>query len=229
MSTLQEALNFEAKEAAVSLEELMGQILKNAEEAGENIRQEELDDYTIRKMTLAKHYLLKDIEKMEKMKKAIVAEWDTRIDKKKNEIKAIEDIIFKFLKNQNGGKALQFDIATISTKKNPHRVKVTDEAKAREYLAANNLLEDFLKPAPLDNSSLQKYMLDKLMEKANKHAQEKIKQEIENSPKKKISKQREKEILNETIKDLIEDFKQSLPEGFEYIEPSESIQFRYNI
>jgi hypothetical protein len=226
--TLQEALHVEAKEAIMSLEEMMKEMLGNVEEGGGNVPIE-LDDFTIRRMLLARDYLKKDIKKMDEMKKAIIADWDRRISKKKEQVEAIEGIVSKYIKEQNGGHPLQFDVATASMRKVPQKIEIKDEIKVRQYLQEEGKLESFLKPAELDKTLLKDHMMKQLMEKVEEEAQKRIQQEIEASEKKKISKKREKEIHDQVLAEMTEQLKVMLPEGFEYIAPSETLSIRSNL
>ena len=86
---LLDALVFEGEEAAGSLQEMMAEMLGNVEQGGGYVRSE-LDEYTIRKMMLAREYNKKDIEKMKAMKSAIMRDWDRRINKK---MKTLQQLI----------------------------------------------------------------------------------------------------------------------------------------
>jgi hypothetical protein len=226
--TLQEALELEAKEVVMNLEDMMQEMLGNAEANGEYIRPE-LDDFTVRRMILARNYLLKDIDKMEEMKKAIIADWDRRIQKKKEQVTVIENIVNHYIKEQRHGHPLQLDVATVSLRKVPQKVEIKDELKVRQYLKEQGKLESFLKPAELDKKLLKDYMMNQLMTEVEKEAQQRIQQEIEASEKKKITKKREKEIREEVLAEMTEQLKEMLPEGFEYVAPTETLSIRSNI
>jgi hypothetical protein len=226
--TLQEALELEAKEVVMNLEEMMQEMLGNVEANGGYVRPE-LDDFTIRRMILARNYLLKDVDKMEEMKKAIVADWDRRINKKMEQVKTIENIVNHYIKEQRHGHPLQLDVATVSLRKVPQKIEIKDELKVRQYLKEKGKLESFLKPAELDKKLLKDYMMKQLMEKVEEEAQKRIQQEIEASEKKKITKKREKEIREEVLAEMTEQLKEMLPDGFEYVAPSETLSIRSNI
>lgn len=226
--TLQEALELEAKEVVMNLEDMMQEMLGNVEDNGGYVRPE-LDDFTIRRMILARNYLLKDIDKMEEMKKAIMIDWDRRIQKKKEQVEVIENIVNHYIKEQRNGHPLQLDVATVSLRKIPQKVEIKDELKVRQYLKEQGKLESFLKPAELDKRLLKDYMMKQLMEKVEEEAQKRIQQEIEASEKKKITKKREKEIREKVLAEMTEQLKEMLPEGFEYVAPTETLSIRSNI
>lgn len=226
VTALQEALEFEGKEAALSIQDMMSEMIQNVEEGGGYVRQE-LDEFTIRKMLLARDYIKKDIDKMTEMKKAIVKEWDERIKKKKEEIKDIEKIVDNYIRYQNKGRTLSLDVATASLRKNPHRVKVVDENKVKEYFDKQGVLDNFLKDAPLDKTKSQQYFMKKFDEHVNRLAEVEIQKERKEVGK--MTKKREKEILQEVIEKELPTFNEQLPEGFELQMPEERLTIRSNL
>ncbi|CDQ41907.1 hypothetical protein [Virgibacillus salexigens] len=227
-AALQEALNYEAKEAVHSIQDMMEGMLQNVKDNDGYVR-EELDEMTIRKMMLAKHYLKQDIEKMKEMKKAIVKEWDQRINKKNDDIAAIDSIIDNFVKHQNNGKKLSFDIGTASLRRNNHKVTMEDENKAKAYFQNNGVLQEVLKEPSIDVTRAQNYFMIQFEQHVKSLAEATINQEIQMSEKKKITKKREKEILQETIDRELPNLQQNLPEGFKLIMPEEKVTTRFNI
>lgn len=229
---LEEALAFEAREAAdeisnlFSIEEMMGSMLENVEEGGGYVRQD-LDDYQIRKMLLARHYMQEDVKKMEEMKKAIIQDWDARIAKKKKDIQNIESIVDHYIKTEKDKKTLSLDIATASVKRYPHKVQVENEDKVKEYLAKQNLLDKFLKEPVLDKTAVQKYFEEKFQKHVESLANEAIEKEKEELGR--VTKKREKEIIIEITDRELPKFNETLPEGFALKMPEEKVTIRSNI
>jgi hypothetical protein len=226
MSTLQEALNYEAQEAILSIEDMMAEMLGNVE-AGGGYTGPKFDEIKIRKMLLARNFLLKEEEKLKEMKAVVAADWDKRIKGKRNQVEVIDGLIDRYIREDNKGKTLSLDVATVSMKRKPHTVKVNDEMKFRLHLAEEGKLESFLKPATLDTTLAQNAILNdykaKIEEKANKLI------EAEKSETGKITKKREKEIFEQLMAEGLKEFKDSLPEGLEFIEPTQVMSIRSNI
>jgi|SRR5699024_4256013 len=225
---LAQALEYEAADELESIEEMMASMLESADEAGEYIRPD-LDEYTIRKMMLARNYIKKDVDKLKEMKKQVSMEWDRRINNKNEQIDSINNLINDYIQKENNGKALSFDVGTASLKRQNHKVKVKDKDVVIDYLKKNNALETFLKPRELNETAAAKHFIDQFDEHVKNLASERVRQEVENSKSNKITKTREKEILKEITEEQLPFLRDSLPEGFEFIEPSYSLSIRTNI
>jgi len=225
---LLEALEYEGQEAVQSLEEMMAEMLGNVEKGGDYVR-DELDEYTVRKMLLARNYTQKDIEKMQNLKSAIVMDWDRRINNKKKDITNIEDMVDGYVRKQNKGKTLALDVATASLKRYGHKVKVKDKADVRAYFEEKNMLDKFLKPAQLDETLAQNHFMNLFESKVNKIVEDQVEYEIKQSEKNKITKKRQKEILLEVIEKELPAFNEELPKGFELVMPEEKLSIRTNI
>lgn len=227
-NALQDALIFEGKEATASVQDMMAAMLQNVEDGGGHVRQEH-DEYTIRKMLLARDYLQKDVDKMTEMKKAIIADWDRRISQKKEDIANIEGVVDSFVRHDNKEKALSLDVATASLRKVSAKIKVVDEKKVRKHLEETKTLDKYLKEAPLNKTLVQNSYMDEFNEKAEEIAKVEIETEAALNPKKKLTKKREKEILEEVIERELPKFNETLPEGFELEMPRKVLSIRSNL
>ena len=155
---LEQAMNFEAQLAAMGLDDLMTEIMENA---GVD-KDPTLDEMKVRRMIFALRYLDDEIETQKRMKKAIAAEWDSRIKKKEQQQEQIKEQIAKFVNEHNNGKALALDVATVSMKKKAAAIVIKDKAALRNYLVENDELHKFLKPGDLDETLAKKALLARL-------------------------------------------------------------------
>lgn len=224
-NALEEALEFEAKESVDSIKDMMDMMLQNVQEAGEHVR--DIDEITVRRMLLARHYILKDIDKMKDMKKAIVNDWDRRIKSKEEEVQKIESIVDYFIREKNGGKTLSLDIATSSLRRVNHKIKVTDEEKVEAYLKEKDILDHFLKKQ-IDKTKVQTYMLNQFSTSIQPIIDQRIEEEKEMNNGK-ITKKRMGEIELEVIEEQLPKFNETLPEGFELEMPKKVLNIRSNI
>ena len=147
---LEAALDFEANEIGMDLESMMAEFLDNADRNGETA----FDEMRVRRMILAIRHIERETEQMKRYKKAIVADWDRRIKAKEKNIEQIKDAIHGFLVNENNGKGLQLDVATVSVRKVKPSFEI-EKAKIpllRTYLDDAGVLQNFLKPAVLDET-----------------------------------------------------------------------------
>lgn len=147
---LQAAFDYESKLVGDNLEDLMAEMLDNADRSGEKA----FDDLRARKMIFAIRHLERERDELKRYKKAVAAEWDTRIKGKEENIERIKDYLFHSIQENNEGKTLHLDVATLSCKKVPASFSVdkTKIGKMREYLQEAGILEQFLKPAEINET-----------------------------------------------------------------------------
>lgn len=147
---LKEAMDFEVSEAGMDIISLMAEMSGNAEEKQESV----FDEMKVRRMVLSLRHLNRELNDLKRFKKAIMAEWDTRIENKKKSITEIKDVIHDYLVNKHEGKGLKLDVATISVKKVSPSFEI-DKSKVpllRAYLEDAGMLQNFLKPPALDET-----------------------------------------------------------------------------
>lgn len=160
----QSALDYESKEVGLGLEDLMAEIMQNAD-----VREgSTFDEMKIRRMILALRHLKRETEDLKRFKKAVVADWDKRIKDKEKNMDQIKDVIHDFLVKENKGKALSLDVGTVSVRKVAPNFDVTKEQEAllRTYLEEAGMLGNFLKPAELDVSLVKKELVNRIESKS---------------------------------------------------------------
>lgn len=155
---LKEAFEYEKAEIEANLEDLMAQFLDASSKNGEST----LDEMKIRRLAFAVKYLEEEVEKLKRLKAAVVAEWDHRISEKNKNIAEIKDIIRGYLKEHNNGKSLKLDIGTLSLRSKKPNITNVDAKKLRAYLAERGDLANFLKPGELNVTLAKNELLRKL-------------------------------------------------------------------
>lgn len=147
---LQAALDYEGAEIGLDLESMMAEILGNTGKSGES----QFDELKIRRMILAIRHVERETEQLKRYKKAITADWDRRIKAKEKNVEQIKEAIHGYLVNENKGKGLQLDVATISVRKvNPSfEIEKAKLPLLRTYLEEAGMLQNFLKPQVLDET-----------------------------------------------------------------------------
>lgn len=214
------------KEAVLSEDlSLMDEMLENMKANGHV--PVELDDFTIRKMVIKRDKLKQDIERFKNLKRAVLEEWDRQIKKREEDIKILEDLIYHYIKTKNGGQALKLDVGTISTRRVSHSVKVMDKEKVKAYFEGIGRLNEVVKEPQLDETLVKQFFLNNFESVIQEEVEARIRQE-ELETGKKVTKKREKEIREEIIQRAAENFKLLLPEGVEYVEPTETLSIRMN-
>ena len=211
---LYEAFEEEAKD--INVEELMQQMME-AFNQEKGYTPTPMDEFRIRKMMLARKYLEKEAERLTMLRDAIVEDWNTRINRKYQEIENINAFIEKYLKEVNKGEKLSLDIGTATLRRVSPRVKVVDKDKAREFLKEHGQLEHFLKAPELDVTLLQNAYINDFKARVEQEAQRRIQEEIAASEKGKITKKRENEIRLEVERELADQYFTQLPDFLEYI------------
>lgn len=127
MSTIdfKEAIKVEAD--ALDLEALMQSILESEE--GEKQPDYRLDDLTLRRYLIAAHKIKQEEAQLKEYKKAVVAQWDDMISKKKAESDKIDAVIKAELEKRKretpSFKNVKFDIGTISYIEGSKDLKMT--------------------------------------------------------------------------------------------------------
>lgn len=217
---LYEAFEEEAKD--INLEELMAQML-GAFNDEKGYEPTPADEIRIRKMILARKYIEKDIDRLAMLRDAVKDDWNAKINRKKDEIKGIDEFVEKYLKDINKGKKLSLDVGTATLRRNPPKTVVVDEEKARSFLQDHNQLHLYLKPAPLDVSLLQKAYVNQFNDMVEKQTKERIKEEVAASDKGKITKKREGEIKLEVEAQLADQYFTSLPDFLQYVPENKKI------
>ncbi|ARC67295.1 hypothetical protein B14_200084 (plasmid) [Bacillus licheniformis] len=208
---LYEALEEEAKD--INIEDLMNEML-------ESFTQEKgciptpTDELKVRKMVLARKYIEREIDRLTMLRDAIKAEWDQKIQKKKEEIDGLNGLIEKYIKDANNGKKLSLDVATVSLKRTGPKAVVIDEEKARDFLKQHNQLEKYLKKPALDSTLLQNAYSNDFKNLVAKEAERRI--IIEEKSKGPLSKKRKKEIELEVETEWAEKFFSELPDFMQY-------------
>lgn len=217
---LYEAFEEEAKE--INVEDLMQEMLNSFnQESGYN--PSATDEIRVRKMMLARKYIEKDVEHLTLLKKAVMEEWDARINKKREEINGLNGLIEKYIKDANKGKKLSLDVGTATLRRSAPKTKIVNIEKAKAHLQEKGELQKFLKAPELDTTLLQKTYINKFNEKVEKETEIQIQQEVEASEIGKITKKREKEIKLEVEQRLSDSYFNDLPEFVEYVPESESL------
>lgn len=216
---LEEAYSTEAKD--IDIQELMQDMLNNFQQET-NYEPNPFDEVKIRKLMLARKYILKDIQHIKQLRDAIIQEWNDRIERKEKEINDINNIIEYYIKHVNNGQKLSFDIGTATLRRNAPKAKVVDKIKAREYLQQIGELDKYLKAPELDTTLLQKTYINEFKSLVEQKASEKIEFEKEANGGK-ITKKREKEILLETEQQLADHYFKQLPDFVEYIPESQTL------
>ena len=221
---LKDAMEFEKKEVAATIEDLMAEVMDQAE-----IKEKKLDEMTVRKMMFALQYLEEEEKDLKRMKKAVMAEWDRRINKKKEEAENIKAILKSYIEKENNGKPLKLDVGTVSQRRVPHKISIESEAKIREYLTKAGKIDNFLEPAPLNTTLVKNYLMhEKIESLIEEEVKKRIEKEIQASEKGKITKKREKEIYLEVENDMRDHLEKALPEGVEYVPASSSVSIKFN-
>lgn len=216
---LQEAFEVEAKD--IDVKSLMQEML-NAFQEEKDYQPTPMDELKVRKLMLARKYLMKDIEHLTILRDAVVQEWNDRIKRKQEEIDDINGLIAHYLKEVNKGKKLSLDVGTATLRRVPPKAKVVDKERAKQYLQEIGELEKFLKAPELDTTLLQKTLVNQFKEYVENKAQEIIEKEKAVNDGK-ITKKREKEILLEVERELADEYFKNLPDFVEYVPEKETL------
>lgn len=217
MTKIYEAFEEEAK--GLDISELMGDMstMLDAYNQDKGYTPNVHDELRVRNLMLALKYTEKEMDRLTLLKSAVMADWDKRIAAKKKDIEGIKGLVDNYIRNVNQGKKLSLDVGTATMKKQAHKIKLKGDAEqqAREFLNHHQMLEAYLKPAPLDATLLQNAYMNQFNQQVEQEAANRIEKEKEE--KGKITKKREKEIHLEVEEEMKPRFAQTLPDFFEYI------------
>jgi exonuclease VII large subunit len=157
---LAEALDYEQKEVGMNLESMMSELLDSHEiESGHKT---EIDEMSVRRMTLALRYLAEEEETLKRLKEAVMTEWDRRIKEKQDNAAQIKRVIEQYIKEENKGKALKLDVGTVSLRKVKANFTAVDKNRLRAWLNEKGLLDRFIKPAEIDATLAKNYILSQI-------------------------------------------------------------------
>ncbi|MCD7911046.1 hypothetical protein KC480_05840 [Bacillus velezensis] len=209
--TLYEAFEEEVRD--INIEDLMNEMIESFNK-DKGYTPTPNDELKIRKMILARKYTEKEIERLTMLRDAVKADWDKKIEKKKDDIEGLNGLIEKFIRDSNNGKKLSLDVATVSLKRTGPKAVVIDEEAASEYLKQHNQLELYLKKPTLDTTLLQKAYQNDFKNKVSAEAERRI--TIEEKTKGALSKKRKKEIELEVEKESADSYFGHLPDFMKY-------------
>jgi hypothetical protein len=224
--------------------ENIGELIANVQEAGGSVAKE-IDELMIRKMVIRRKMLLKEQERLKMLRDAVKAEWDRKISKIDEDIENMEKIILQFVEEH--GDKLVLDVATVSSRKVAHKIKIVNEDDFKAQLKAAGLLEQFLGERPVNWTAAKSYYLEqldrqieKIQEAANQtiHAKEeqlkfamKTMKPAEKKEAQAAFAQEKKEILKNAeaeIQKAIEAYQASLPDSLQYEPETRGLSIRMN-
>lgn len=211
---LYEAFEEEAKE--INIEELMQQMLGQFNEQKGYVPTP-ADEIRIRKMMLARKYIEKEANRLTILRDAIVDDWNTKINRKFQEIESIGEFIEKWLKEANNNQKLSLDVGTATLRRSAPKAKVIDKDKAKDFLKEHGQLESYLKAPELDVTLLQNAYVNQFQELVELKAKGIVEVEVQASKKGTITKKRESEIYLEAERALSQEYFSQLPDFFEYV------------
>ena len=206
-TTLMNAYDEESKD--IDVQDLMSQMLESFNQE-KGYTPSVTDEVKIRKMLLARNYILKEKERMKDLKAAINLDWDERIGAKDKELESIDEFIESYLKNQNKGKKLA-------------KFKADMKEQAIEFLKAHKLFDDYKKPAELDSTLLQNSYVTQFNAQVKAETDLRIEKELAQG---KVTKKREGEIKLEVERDLAPAYYSKLPDFMEYVPERKSLSIR---
>jgi hypothetical protein len=217
---LYEAFEEEAKD--IDVQDLMEQMLASFNEK-KGYTPTPADEIRIRKMMLARKYIEKEASHLTLLRDAISEDWNTKINRKAQEVQGINDFIEKYLKEANGGQKLSLDVGTATLRRSAPKAKVVDVDKATEFLKEHGQLSAYLKAPLLDSTLLQNAYINQFGTLVEAETEIRILLESKANAKGKITKKREGEIKLEVEKALADDYYTQLPDFLEYVPESQKL------
>jgi hypothetical protein len=217
---LYEAFEEEAKE--INIEDLMQQMMDSFNQEKGYIPTP-VDEVRIRKMMLARRYIEKEADRLTILRGAILEDWNTKIQRKLQEAKGIEEFIERYLKDVNKGEKLSLDVGTATLRRSAPKTKVIDEEMATAFLKEHGQLAAYQKAPVLDTALLQNSYIRQFNELVEKESVIRIESEVQASGKGKISKKREGEIKLEIEREYADPYYRQLPEFLEYVPENQKL------
>lgn len=225
---LQEALRYEME--LLDIENDVNNILESySQDAGVVT---EISEYKIRNMILAIKYHQEEQDKLDEMKKVVMAQWTNKIDAKKKQIKQLRDIVLTWLEQSNT-KKLSLDVATLSEKNTKYALglKNTDESKeaVTAFLQQTNSLNQYLKEPEIDYDAFLGDLKKAVEEQSKLQIQQMIEDETAQlEAGKKLTAKRVAEIEKECTETKMKEFSDIYSQFTELKEPTKSLSIRFN-
>lgn len=225
---LQEALRYEME--LLDIENDVNNILESySQDAGVVT---EISEYKIRNMILAIKYHQEEQDKLDEMKKVVMAQWTNKIDAKKNQIKQLRNIVLTWLEQSNT-KKLSLDVATLSEKNTKYALglKNTDESKeaVAAFLQQTNSLNQYLKEPEIDYDAFLGDLKKAVEEQSKLQIQQMIEHETAQlEAGKKLTAKRVAEIEKECTETKMKEFSDIYSKFTELKEPTKSLSIRFN-
>lgn len=225
---LQEALRYEME--LLDIENDVNNILESySQDAGVVT---EISEYKIRNMILAIKYHQEEQDKLDEMKKVVMAQWTNKIDAKKKQIKQLRDIVLTWLEQSNT-KKLSLDVATLSEKNTKYALglKNTDESKeaVAAFLQQTNSLNQYLKEPEIDYDAFLGDLKKAVEEQSKLQIQQMIEHETAQlEAGKKLTAKRVAEIEKECSETKMKEFSDIYSKFTELKEPTKSLSIRFN-
>lgn len=225
---LQEALRYEME--LLDIENDVNNILESySQDAGVVT---EISEYKIRNMILAIKYHQEEQDKLDEMKKVVMAQWTNKIDAKKKQIKQLRDIVLTWLEQSNT-KKLSLDVATLSEKNTKYALdlKNTDESKeaVAAFLQQTNSLNQYLKEPEIDYDAFFEDLKKAVEEQSKLQIQQMIEHETAQlEAGKKLTAKRVAEIEKECTETKMKEFSEIYSQFTELKQPTKSLSIRFN-
>lgn len=225
---LQEALRYEME--LLDIENDVNNILESySQDAGVVT---EISEYKIRNMILAIKYHQEEQDKLDEMKKVVMAQWTNKIDAKKKQIKQLRDIVLTWLEQSNT-KKLSLDVATLSEKNTKYalNLKNTDESKeaVAAFLQQTNSLNQYLKEPEIDYDAFLGDLKKAVEEQSKLQIQQMIEHETAQlEAGKKLTAKRVAEIEKECTETKMKEFSEIYSQFTELKQPTKSLSIRFN-
>lgn len=225
---LQEALRYEME--LLDIENDVNNILESySQDAGVVT---EISEYKIRNMILAIKYHQEEQDKLDEMKKVVMAQWTNKIDAKKKQIKQLRDIVLTWLEQSNT-KKLSLDVATLSEKNTKYALdlKNTDESKeaVAAFLQQTNSLNQYLKEPEIDYDAFLGDLKKAVEEQSKLQIQQMIEHETAQlEAGKKLTAKRVAEIEKECTETKMKEFSEIYSQFTELKQPTKSLSIRFN-
>lgn len=225
---LQEALRYEME--LLDIENDVNNILESySQDAGVVT---EISEYKIRNMILAIKYHQEEQDKLDEMKKVVMAQWTNKIDAKKKQIKQLRDIVLTWLEQSNT-KNLSLDVATLSEKNTKYALglKNTDESKeaVTAFLQQTNSLNQYLKEPEIDYDAFLGDLKKAVEEQSKLQIQQMIEHETAQlEAGKKLTAKRVAEIEKECTETKMKEFSEIYSQFTELKQPTKSLSIRFN-
>jgi phage host-nuclease inhibitor protein Gam len=204
-------------EEDLSILEDMEALLANVEEGGGKVARE-MDELLVRKLIIKIKLLKEEQERLKRLRDAVKAEWDKKIQKVEQEIEQINGLVKHYLTHANKGKKLQLDVATVSLRPVKHSIKVVNKAALKEYLQQIGKMHQYLKEPEIDTTKVQNDAIAEM--------ETRIQQAVELA---KLSNPKiTKEELDQVIEEAKAQYLSELPPFMEYKPEDKTISIRMN-